>query len=104
MELSIKQAKSTENLVQVLPDALKCPCVSIKHALKKQGIKTLKPLISQGFQVSVSILATQDGKSTAHRYNAPCFESVVHYFVGSVLMRRDNEDGKDNIKSAYRTV
>ena len=51
------------DLVQVLPNALKCPCVSIKHALKKQGIKTLKPLISQGFQVSVSILVTQDGAS-----------------------------------------
>ena len=49
------------DLVQVLPNALKCPCVSIKHALKKQGIKTPKPLISQGFQVSVSILVTQDG-------------------------------------------
>ena len=49
------------DLVQVLPNALKCPCVSIKHALKKQGIKTLKPLISQGFQVSVSILVTQHG-------------------------------------------
>jgi hypothetical protein len=31
--------------------------------LKKQGIKTLKPLISQGFQVSVSILVTQYGAS-----------------------------------------
>ena len=48
------------DLVQVLPNALNCPCVSINHALKKQGIKTLKPLISQGFQVSVSILVTQD--------------------------------------------
>lgn len=101
---TIKQAKSAENLVQVLPDALKCPCVSIKHALKKQGIKTLKPLISQGFQVSVSILVTQDGKSTAHGYNAPCFDGMVHCFMGSGLMRRDNRDRKDNIKSAYRTV
>lgn len=83
---TIKQAKSAENLVQVLPDALKCPCVSIKHALKKQGIKTLKPLISQGFQVSVSILVTQDGKSTARGYNAPCFDGVVHYCMGSVLI------------------
>ena len=48
------------DLVQVLPNALNWLCVSIKHALKKQGIKTLKPLISQGFQVSVSILVTQD--------------------------------------------
>ena len=56
-----KAAKSAENLVQVLPNALNWLCVSIKHALKKQGIKTLKPLISQGFQVSVSILVTQDG-------------------------------------------
>lgn len=56
------------DLVQVLPNALKCPCVSIKHALKKQGIKTLKPLISQGFQVSVSILATQDVMRDQFRY------------------------------------
>ena len=49
------------DLVQVLPNALKCPCVSIKYDLKKQGIKTPKPLISQGFQVSVSILVTQHG-------------------------------------------
>ena len=35
--------------------------VSIKHALKKRGIKTPKPLISQGFRVSVSILVTLDG-------------------------------------------
>ena len=51
------------DLVQVLPNALYWLCVSIKHALKKQGIKTLKPLISQGFQVSVSILVTQYGRS-----------------------------------------
>ena len=51
------------NLVQILPNAHNWLCVSIKHALKKQGIKTLKPLISQGFQVSVSILVTQDGAS-----------------------------------------
>lgn len=56
------------DLVQVLPNALKCPCVSIKHALKKQGIKTLKPLISQGFQVSVSILVTQDVMRDQFRY------------------------------------
>ena len=44
------------------------------------------------------------GKFTAHGYNAPCFDGMVHCFMGSGLMRRDNEDGKDNIKSAYRTV
>ena len=49
------------DLVQVLPNALDWLCVSIKCALEKRGIKTLKPLISQGFQVSVSILVTQDG-------------------------------------------
>ena len=56
------------DLVQVLPNALKCPCVSIKHALQKKGIKTLKPLISQGFQVSVSILVTQDVMRDQFRY------------------------------------
>ena len=49
------------NLVQILPNAHNWLCVSIKHALEKRGIKTLKPQISQGFQVSVSILVTQDG-------------------------------------------
>ena len=44
------------------------------------------------------------GKSTAHGYNAPCFDGMVHCFMGSGLMRRDNRDRKDNIKSAYRTV
>ena len=36
---AIKQAKSAANLVQVLPNTLKCPCVSIKRALKKRGDK-----------------------------------------------------------------
>ena len=49
------------SLVQVLPNAHNWLCVSIKHTLEKRGIKTLKPLISQEFQVSVSILVTQDG-------------------------------------------
>ena len=40
------------------------------------------------------------GKSTAHGYNAPCFESVVHNFVGSILMRWDNEDRKDRLSIA----
>ena len=35
------------------------------------------------------------GKSTAHGYNAPCFDDMVHCFVGSILMQRDNEDRKD---------
>ena len=35
------------------------------------------------------------GIPTVHGYNAPCFENVVHYYVGSVLMRWDNEDRKD---------
>ena len=65
---AIKQAKSAANLVQVLPNTLKCPCVSIKRALKKRGIKTLKPLISQGFQVSASILVTQDVMRDQFRY------------------------------------
>ena len=56
------------DLVQVLPNALDWLCVSIKCALEKRGIKTLKPLISQGFQVSVSILVTQDVLRDQFRY------------------------------------
>ena len=37
------------------------PLCIYKTRFEKQGIKTLKPLISQGFQVSVSILVTQYG-------------------------------------------
>ena len=37
------------------------------------------------------------GKSNVHGYNAPCFDSVVHIFEDSVLMRRDNEDRRDTV-------
>ena len=35
------------------------------------------------------------GIPTVRGYNAPCFEGMVHNFVGSILMRWDNEDRKD---------
>ena len=41
------------------------------------------------------------GKSDVRGYNAPCFERMVHYFMGSVLMRRDNEDRKDNMLDPF---
>ena len=69
-----------------------------------------KSLVYQGFSakrkctVILSKLPCIGGKSTAHGYNAPCFDGMVHCFMGSGLMRRDNRDRKDNIKSAYRTV
>ena len=44
------------------------------------------------------------GIPTAHGYNAPCFENVVHNFVGSVLMRWDNEDRKDKMRNALPEV
>ena len=40
------------------------------------------------------------GIPTARGYNAPCFEHMVHYFMGSVLMRWDNEDRKDRLSIA----
>ena len=53
-----KTVEVAEDLVQILPNDLKQPFVSTKRALKKWRLKTLKPLISQGFQVCVSILVT----------------------------------------------
>ena len=44
------------------------------------------------------------GIPTARGYNAPCFESVVHNFVGSILMRWDNEDRKDKMRNALPEV
>ena len=44
------------------------------------------------------------GIPTARGYNAPCFENVVHNFVGSVLMRWDNEDRKDKMRNALPEV
>ena len=58
------------------------PALRKKH--KKSSVHNLK-----------SVMNTRYGKSTVHGYNAPCFENVVHYYVGSVLMRGDNEDRKD---------
>ena len=67
-----------------------CKKTNIEHKKKNGKTLVVKPFLS--------------GKSTAHGYNAPCFDGMVHCFMGSGLMRRDNRDRKDNIKSAYRTV
>lgn len=40
------------------------------------------------------------GIPTVRGYNAPCFESMVHNFVGSVLMHWDNADRKDRLPIA----
>ena len=37
------------------------------------------------------------GIPTVRGYNAPCFEGMVHYYIGSVLMLLDNEDEKDKV-------
>ena len=50
------------------------------------------------FDVEIGVHCT--GIPTARGYNAPCFENVVHYYVGSVLMRWDNEDRKDRLSIA----
>ena len=62
-----------------------------------QRMKTKKALIQMNQDQN-------HGIPTARGYNAPCFEGMVHYSMGLVLMHRDNEDGKNNVKSAYRTV
>ena len=44
------------------------------------------------------------GIPTVRGYNAPCFEGMVHYFMGSILMHRDNEDRKDKMRNALPEV
>ena len=60
------------------------PALQKKH--KKSSVHNFK-----------SVMNTRYGKSTTHGYNAPCFVGVVHCYLGSVLMRRDNEDRKNRI-------
>ena len=72
--------------------------------LKKWVQKSPEVVETSGLFAAASFWVQLDGKSTAHGYNAPCFDGMVHCFMGSGLMRRDNRDRKDNIKSAYRTV
>ena len=62
------------------------------------------PTISSQKQPNIkkNLLKSEDfkrnfGKSNVHGYNAPCFDSVVHIFEDSVLMRRDNEDRRDTV-------
>ena len=50
------------------------------------------------------LLSLLSGIPTARGYNAPCSENVVHNFVGSVLMRWDNEDRKDKMETAENSV
>lgn len=51
-------------------------------------------------QKALAFASAFSGIPTVHGYNAPCFENVVHYYVGSVLMRWDNEDRKDRLSIA----
>lgn len=62
------------------------------------------PTISYQNQPNIkkNLLKSEDferffGISTACGYNAPCFEGMVHYYIGSVLMLLDNEDEKDKV-------
>ena len=50
-----------------------------------------------GFSGAISFLVAQHGIPTVRGYNAPCFEGMVHYYIGSVLMLLDNEDEKDKV-------
>ena len=72
-----------------------------------------KPLLnhspSEWFSVcknSPEILRFQDfvGIPTVRGYNAPCFEGMVHYFMGFALMHRDNGDRKDKIRLLYCSI
>lgn len=36
------------------------------------------------------------GKSDVRGYNAPSFDGMVHYFMGSILIHRGTADGKDS--------
>lgn len=67
------------------------PALQKKH--KKSSVHNIK-----------SVMNTRYGIPTAHGYNAPCFESVVHNFVGSIMMRWDNEDRKDKMRNALPEV
>lgn len=49
-------------------------------------------------QKALAFASAFSGKSDVRGYNAPCFDRMVHYFMGSVLMRWDNEDRKDRRK------
>ena len=59
-----------------------------------------KSLVYQGFRakrkctVILSKLPCIGGIPTARGYNTPCFEGMVHYSMGLVLMHRDNSRGE----------
>ena len=59
--------------------------------------KNPRTVAALGFLAPISFSVLLVGKSTAHGYNAPCFEGMVHYCMGSVLMGWDTADGKDRI-------
>ena len=43
-------------------------------------------------------------KPTARGYHAPCFEGMVHCFMGSVLMRRDNGTSGTKCGACYCSI
>ena len=74
--------------------------ISFEFHLEKWHEKTLETVAALGFSGPISFSVLLVGIPTVHGYNAPCFENVVHYYVGSVLMRWDNEDRKDRLSIA----
>lgn len=71
--------------------------ISFEFHLEKWHEKTLETVAALGFSGPISFSVLLVGKSNVHGYNAPCFDSVVHIFEDSVLMRRDNEDRRDTV-------
>jgi hypothetical protein len=69
--------------------------ISFEFHLEKWHEKTLETVAALGFSGPISFSVLLVGIPTARGYNAPCFEGMVHNFVGSILMRWDNEDRKD---------
>lgn len=63
------------------------PALQKKH--KKSSVHNIK-----------SVMNTRYGIPTARGYNAPCFEGMVHYFMGFALMHRDNGDRRDRLSIA----
>lgn len=94
-DFAVEQIKAWLEALKAVPDDK-----AVHLLIERMDLDRTKEKTEFNIKSTLNSVLSKSGKSTAHGYNAPCFENVVHYYVGSVLMRWDNADRKDRLPIA----
>ena len=98
----LSRSRSYNGNLRRKPNKQKKPVPEMTPGRALLCLRKPKTLEYQGFQVKrkctviLSKLPCIGGKSDVRGYNAPSFDGMVHYFMGSILIHRGTADGKDS--------